>query len=69
MLAEAAMEVGAEPFSTGYDVVDDVVANTDNDQMMWLDDDDDIVEDSPSCTERTRDGPAVDGALKAAVRQ
>jgi len=69
MLAEAAMEIGAEAFSTGYDGVEDVLANADNDEMVWFDADDDIVEDSPSCIEGTRDGPAVDGALNAAVRQ
>jgi hypothetical protein len=68
MLAEAAMEVGADSF-TGFDALDDVVANTtDHDQMVWLDDDEDA-EDSPSCTEVGHDGAAVDGALNAAVRR
>ena len=63
MLAEAAMEVGTDSFSTGFDdAVDDFVANTDHDQMVWLDDDD--AEDSPSGTEVSHDG-----ALNAAVRR
>ena len=68
MLAEAAMEVGADSFSTGFDdAVDDFVANTDHDQMVWSDDDD--AEDSPSGTEVGHDGAAVDRALNAAVRR